>query len=411
VKLLFVQSILFLSFHSFLFAQQIISYDTTNSGIPDNTVRALTKAADGSLWVGTDFGLAHLKNSLWTVYQTTNSQLPDDCIRSIAEDNEGNIWIGTFVGGLAVLRDTGIHVFNTSNSPLPSNHVRAIAFDSAGAWIGTTFGLAYLKDTTWEVFNTTNSPLLSNNITSIHLDTMNRVWAGTINGGLARVEEKGWIIYRNSNSGIPDNSVLDLAHDADNNLWMVTPTGGVAAYNGNTWLTFNIANSNSPTNSYNGIALAPDDRKYFSTIANGLVIYNGNNNWENYTVANSTLPQDELLCIEMGDSTCVWMGTQNSGLVRFCETDTSVNIAERKDWSYFISNPVSSTLNINFLSLSISRIELNLYDLSGRNRITFHSTGNAIAIPLSGIEQGIYLLEIKVEGKREIVKVLVVNSK
>ncbi len=107
MKFYLVQSILLLSLHGSLFAQEIVSWNTSNSGIPDNTVRVLTQAADGSLWIGTDFGLAHFKDSLWTVYQTANSQLPDDYIRSIAEDDAGNIWVGTFVGGLAVMTDAG----------------------------------------------------------------------------------------------------------------------------------------------------------------------------------------------------------------------------------------------------------------------------------------------------------------
>ncbi len=289
--------------------------------------------------------------------------------------------------------------------------MRAIAFDSVGAWIGTTVGLAYLKDTTWQVFNTGNSPLVSNNITSLHLDANNTVWAGTINGGLVRVEEKGWIVYRNSNSGIPDNSVLDIAHDSDSNLWIVTPAGGVAAYNGNTWLSFNIANSNSPTNSYNGIALSANGAKHLTTIANGFVIYNGNNDWQNYTATNSALPQDELLCIETGDSNCVWLGTLNNGLARFCEIGTPLSAPEEKSWSYTVSNPVSSEINICFANMPPSIIELNLFNLTGINKLSLKTANTTITLSLAGMANGIYFLEIKAAGKREIANVLVANAR
>lgn len=401
----------FLFLHCLLFSQHITTWNTSNSGIPDNTVRAILKAADGSLWIGTDYGLAHFKDSVWTTYQTSNSALPDDYVRSIAQDDAGNIWAGTFAGGVAVFSDTGVAVFNTTNSQLPDNHVRAIAFDSAGVWLGTTGGLAYLKDTAWQVFNTTNSPLLSNNIASLHHDAQKKLWAGTINGGLVRIEEKGWIVYRNNNSGIPDNSVLDITHDADNMLWMATPSGGIAAFNGNSWLALNIPNSNSPTNSYNGISLAPDGAKHLSTIANGFIIYNGNNDWENYTASNSSLPQDELLCVIVYDSACTWMGTQNSGLVRYCKIEASVNIPENPDIPFRLSLSGTNELQIFFPALPSEAAELRIFATNGTHLFSTKTTGQNVSLPLTGLLSGIYFLEIKTPRARSVARFSIVHPR
>jgi ligand-binding sensor domain-containing protein/signal transduction histidine kinase len=46
----------------------------------------------GSLWMGTSFGLSVLKNGQLSSF-TTNDGLSDNNIRSVYEDNEGNLWI------------------------------------------------------------------------------------------------------------------------------------------------------------------------------------------------------------------------------------------------------------------------------------------------------------------------------
>jgi len=77
-------------------------YNESNSGLPDNYIRAL--AIDGSnIWIGTYYGgLAEVDGTNWTVYNTSNSDLPDNWVFGLAIDGNNNIWIGTWLGGLAV---------------------------------------------------------------------------------------------------------------------------------------------------------------------------------------------------------------------------------------------------------------------------------------------------------------------
>ena len=397
--------IIYLSSATAIFAQQISVFDTGNSGLPDNTIRAISKALDGTLWVGTDWGLARLKNGEWESYYASNAGLPDNSIRSIAIDPEGRIWIGTFFGGVAILEnDTVTAVYNTFNSPLPDNHVRSIAIDSAGAWIGTLGGLAYLSDTVWQVYTTSNSILRSNNISCIHIDGLHRVWAGTVNGGLIKIEDSAWTLYYTGNSGLPDNTLLGLAHDSENNIWMASPAAGVIAFNGTAWQSFNNVNSSSPTNSYNGIAVI-HDIIHLSSLQNGLVIYNGSVNWEQYHTGNTALPEDELLCIEPGDSGCLWLGTLSKGLVKFCMTDSTSSVSNA---GTLIANvfpiPATSHLNVQF-SNNVFVARINIFDNSGR---IIHMNENIyfkdFAIPLNNYSDGIYFLEIITSETREIIQ-------
>jgi ligand-binding sensor domain-containing protein len=56
----------------------------------------------GNKWIGTDGGgLAKFDGVNWTVYNTSNSGLPGNSVNAIAIDGQGNKWIGTYGGGLA----------------------------------------------------------------------------------------------------------------------------------------------------------------------------------------------------------------------------------------------------------------------------------------------------------------------
>ena len=91
-------------------------YNTSNSGLPDNWVSSLAIDGSGNKWIGTggwrfDYswggGLAKFDGSNWTVYDTSNSGLPTNTVLSLTIDGSGNKWIGT-TGGLAVFNEGGV---------------------------------------------------------------------------------------------------------------------------------------------------------------------------------------------------------------------------------------------------------------------------------------------------------------
>jgi ligand-binding sensor domain-containing protein len=124
-------------------------YNTSNSNLPSNSVNAIAIDRQGNKWIGTgpywngsDWvggGLAKFDGVNWTVYNTLNSNLPSNDVRAIAIDRQGNKWIGAW--GLAKFDGVNWTVYNTSNSGLPYDEVRAVAIDGVGnKWIGTSWG-------------------------------------------------------------------------------------------------------------------------------------------------------------------------------------------------------------------------------------------------------------------------------
>ncbi len=73
---------------------------TTKEGLPGNHVFMLSKSKDGKLWIGTNKGLARLKDGPdagFTVL-TQKDGLFADNVFSIAEAQDGSVWVGSFGG-------------------------------------------------------------------------------------------------------------------------------------------------------------------------------------------------------------------------------------------------------------------------------------------------------------------------
>jgi sugar lactone lactonase YvrE len=196
--------------------------------------------------MGTHLGLVKFEGAEgWTVYNTSNSELPDNTVRALATDGQGNIWIGTQYGGLAKFDGAEAWtVYDTSNSGLPSHKLAyfALSFDTEGnLWIGTENAGAVKFDgaENWTVYNTSNSGLPNDFINDFAFDDQGNVWMATQGGGVAKFDgSKAWTVYNTSNSGLPYNFIMGVSMDAHGNLWIGTgmahdggrSTGGVAVY-------------------------------------------------------------------------------------------------------------------------------------------------------------------------------------
>ncbi len=71
------------------------TFHTYNSGLPQNVVYDFAQTSDGTIWAALlGGGLAEFSNGSWTIFNSNNSGISSDDVRAIAGDNEGNLWIG-----------------------------------------------------------------------------------------------------------------------------------------------------------------------------------------------------------------------------------------------------------------------------------------------------------------------------
>ncbi|MGC4051774.1 MAG: two-component regulator propeller domain-containing protein [Paludibaculum sp.] len=116
---------------------------TEANGLAQNSVFAVARARDGSVWAGTlSGGVSHLKDGKFTNYKVSNG-LASNTVTSILQGADGTMWFAT-PQGLSSLFQGRWHTY-TQQDGLPSASINSLAADASGVlWIGTSAGLVYL---------------------------------------------------------------------------------------------------------------------------------------------------------------------------------------------------------------------------------------------------------------------------
>ena len=116
--------------------------------LPSDYILSIYIAPDGTKWFGTEEGVArHTGNNTldnWTVF-TTDDGLVDNFIQAISGDKKGNIWFGT-LAGISVFTGSSWISYTTDNG-LASNNILSMATDKNGViWIGTDLGISSFEN-------------------------------------------------------------------------------------------------------------------------------------------------------------------------------------------------------------------------------------------------------------------------
>ncbi|MCE5249387.1 T9SS type A sorting domain-containing protein [bacterium] len=119
-------------------------YDIAWSGIPSDTVYVAYIAMNGDQWFGTDKGVSrhqgHETKKDWTTYSTEDG-LADNVVKAISQDRDGVMWFGT-INGVSRFDGTSWKTYTVADG-LASNKVNAIALDPDGAlWFATDGGVS-----------------------------------------------------------------------------------------------------------------------------------------------------------------------------------------------------------------------------------------------------------------------------
>ena len=105
---------------------------TQESGLPQDTIRAIAQTKDGYLWLGTDEGLARFDGYEFAVFNKTNGDLPDNSITALAAANDGGLWIGTS-NGLTEYREGRFRTL-TVKQGLPDAAITACTGSAPAVW-------------------------------------------------------------------------------------------------------------------------------------------------------------------------------------------------------------------------------------------------------------------------------------
>ncbi len=208
---------------------------TVGRELPGTRIQTLLADREGSLWIGTNGGLARLVRGKLQLF-AASEPLATASVLALMEDREGNLWVGTETVGLHILRDRRFFTFGMREG-LASDATTTVVEDHAGTlWVGTMgWGLNALRlrktgedSETFPAHGairtyTVRDGLASNVILSLAAAPDGDLWVGTPDG-LNRIR-KGHIDTYTSADGLPDDFIRSLLVDSDGSLWIGTRHG------------------------------------------------------------------------------------------------------------------------------------------------------------------------------------------
>ncbi len=217
-------------------------------GLPSDKALAVL-ATETEVWVGTDEGLARLKNGRWKTF-TAKDGLAHRAVLFMAEDpDSGDLWIAT-MGGLSRYSGGRFDTFTQLNSGLANDVVYGVAVEDGEVWAATAAGASRydIRRNRWTIFDDSNTPMHEIWCYSVTI-AGNKVYMAVWGGGLLEYERdrNHWKDYRDPdgemeidlfrNDGLVHDVVTAAAPDAAHRIWIGTYFG-LSSYDGRKWRNF-----------------------------------------------------------------------------------------------------------------------------------------------------------------------------
>jgi ligand-binding sensor domain-containing protein/signal transduction histidine kinase len=279
----------------------------TDSGLPQNSARAILQTRDGFLWFATREGVARFDGIDFSVYNRRNTpQLLSNDIRGLLEDHDGNLWIST-ANGLTRLRDGQFTAFTTAQG-LPDNSIWSVFQDRRGeVWAITTGGLAQYRHDRFIPY-TTQQGLSSNTISTVADGPNDSLWVAT-DSGLDQIEH-GRVLKPFAGSPLGIETIRAIATDPAGTLWVGTQNG-VQQFSNGTIRTYGVANG-LPDSEVDVLLAGKSGNVWVGTPSGLAVIQHGK--LIGYRTANG-LPGNQIQALYQDREGALWVGT-NHGIAR-----------------------------------------------------------------------------------------------
>jgi len=255
------------------------TYFDEESGLPNNTVWAISELKHGTICLATDNGISFIRKS--KIKNEILNKVKKDDVITIFEDTDGTVYFGTNDHGVRILKNGVYKSINKSNG------------------------------------------LTSKTVWSITDDKMGNLLFSTFDGGVCVFDGDKIIDTINVQDGMPNNFILASFTASDSVIYFSHDGAGITVYkDGNLNVCFEEMNECIIWDIYEdkfGNMIFGSDNK-------GIIIYYADGKKDTIDIS-SGLSNNSVVGIE----------TDDSGRI-YAITDRGLNIIERKNDKYFIRN-------------------------------------------------------------------------
>jgi signal transduction histidine kinase/ligand-binding sensor domain-containing protein len=255
-------------------------------------ISALDVGGDGSVWMGTDYGLLRRLADGRSVLYVGPSGAPFPGIRALLCDRSGRVWIGT-MGGLFVLRlepgsaTTGekpladraqrelrtVERFGHENG-LPADSVTSLtATPDGGVWV-TASGVVQFVDGRPARTIGPQQGLTETSLTWAFEDHDRNLWLGTEASGLMRIAAGGFVSYGEADGLVTDR--IASVYEDQESLWVLTGSAQLHRFTGERFLPMSppdLAHAPNPTWGSHQLAVHDRDGEWWLPTSDGLLRY------------------------------------------------------------------------------------------------------------------------------------------
>lgn len=267
-----------------------------------------------------------IKSQCWEGINHLNYATDLKNVNSIVQSQNGTIWFGTDNGIASLDTLFQLQEFVATSQGKMLGKVKDIAEDSNGKlWIASSSGLFTKLNNEWEYFGPDNSPMPTGDLTAIVISSDGKVWIGTAGSGLITYNCGSWEIINKSNSSLPSDQINDIERQGIIFNWFATDSG-IAKFDGDDWVVYNPDNSDLQDWKVNKIQFATlSGALYCGTESNGINIFNGT--WTYINTGNSDLPSNKISALyifSVESETVIQIGTDNGYAVMNAAAEMTV---------------------------------------------------------------------------------------
>jgi signal transduction histidine kinase/ligand-binding sensor domain-containing protein len=249
---------------------------TSDDGLPDSSVTAITQTPDGYLWIGTYNGLARFDGVRFVTFDPANTpELLHARVRGLFVDQQGTLWINTYEGSLTTLRH-GVFTLQRRNARLSEAEWTMVSSTADQVIFLTSRGSVYRKMLT----GTTGSEWQDLTPSSRGLgalgceDGAGAVWLVDNSSALWRLA--GGRFERAPEAlGLAGQTISCLVKDYQGRLWAGSDRG-ISVWNGTKFQTATPANAAAPVK-VTSLFVMPDDTLW--AVANGQLRQAAHGQW------------------------------------------------------------------------------------------------------------------------------------